>query len=121
VKQVQVEAVDLRQADTNEAVGQIANAFETDNLPVKGAAIASRRAPHHNHQRLAALLRTLLALTKTEEPAVFRRGDLIAATSPALGEQGRIRQSQRGDGQAGHCQELHGQLSQPVWESSLRL
>jgi hypothetical protein len=73
LEQVEVDAVEARQPDANELVGEILDAFETDNLPVKLAAGDSRVAPQDHHEGLASLVRLGLAFLEIENPAVPQR------------------------------------------------
>jgi len=70
-KQIQIGIVDARQTHANEFVGHIFNLLETDNLPVKFAAVRSRDATDHYHNGLAALFRLRLALGEAGQPAVL--------------------------------------------------
>jgi hypothetical protein len=66
LKQVQVHAVDTRQPNPHELVGDLADAFQTDNLPVKFSAIDSRHAAKHHHEGHAIFVGLLEALFETE-------------------------------------------------------
>jgi hypothetical protein len=81
---VEVDAVEAREPDADELVGEVSDAFETDNLPVKLAARDSGIAPQDHHERLAVLPRLGLALLETENPAVpqrFRIHDHLAGAT----------------------------------------
>jgi hypothetical protein len=84
LEQVEVDAVEARQPDANELIGEVLDAFETDNLPVKLATGDSRVAPQDDHERLAALAPLGLTLVETKNPAVpqrFRIQDQMAGAT----------------------------------------
>jgi hypothetical protein len=90
IEQIQVQLVDARQPDPDELVGNIFEAFQTDNLPVKFQARRSRHAAYDDHERFAALSRQVFALLKTGNPSVL--GGLLVPAS-RLSQQTRNGQS----------------------------
>jgi hypothetical protein len=104
LEEVQVEVIDAREPDADEALGDVFDLLQTDNLPVKLAAGRSRLAAQHHHQRLAALARLGLALFEAAQPAV------AAALRPAppLGQGGRVGHDKQPEGQDGGAA-LHNQ------------
>src|SRR5207248_8220964 len=81
LEQVQVFGVNAGQPDADEPVGEVFEAFQTDNLPVKLAAVRSGDAADDHHERLAGLQGLGPALLKTGEPAVTGGGLLAAPRS----------------------------------------
>ena len=69
-EQVKVDFVEASQPDANELVGEIFNAFKTDQLSVKLSASNSRVAPQNHHKWLGDFSRLVLAFLKAENPAV---------------------------------------------------
>jgi hypothetical protein len=57
LEEAEIDGIDARQADADEFIGNVANAFQTDNLPVKLFAVHSGDAAQDNHQWLARFLR----------------------------------------------------------------
>jgi hypothetical protein len=61
LEEAEVGVVDSGQPDTDELVGDVFDAVETDNLPVKLTTVRSGDAPHDHHDRLAGSSRLGLA------------------------------------------------------------
>jgi hypothetical protein len=89
-EQVQIEVVDVAQADQDELGGEAFDLFETDNLPVKAAAVASVEASKHDHDRLAGRLCLLLCCLQVGQPAVLGRHARVRV--PAMSGSGAGRQ-----------------------------
>src|SRR5262245_36072950 len=73
LEQVEVDLVEAGQPNANEFVGEVFDAFETDNLPVKLPASDSRVAPQNHHERFAVFSRLGLAFLEIKDPTVSYR------------------------------------------------
>jgi hypothetical protein len=91
LKKAQVRPIDARQPYPNEFVGEILNAFQTNNLFVKLLAIRSRDATKNDHQWFAGLTGDLLGLPVIAQPA-FPGRRLFGQSSPPLRRHGTARQ-----------------------------
>jgi hypothetical protein len=56
LEEIEVDAGDAQQADADEALGDVFDLGQTNDLFVETEAIASRVAAEHDHERLAGLL-----------------------------------------------------------------
>jgi hypothetical protein len=108
-EQLEVGGVDAREPDTDELIGDVFDLLETDNLPVKLAAVNSRHAAHEDHHGLAGFLRQRLALGQGENPAV-PGGVEFAPAAFLLSQNGVIRRCDGGKNDDKHCA-LHHILS----------
>src|SRR5262249_3230384 len=75
-KEIQVVVLDPRQPDADKLVSEVADLFETENLPVKLLASYSGDAAEHHHEWLAGLPGLRLAGIEARQPAEV--GGLIA-------------------------------------------
>jgi hypothetical protein len=88
LEEVQVEAVDARQADADELLSDTPEAFQTDNLPVKVVAGRSGDATQEDHNWSAGPACLVQALLQAAEPAVAGGILLLPAPRAALGQKG---------------------------------
>jgi hypothetical protein len=95
-EEVQICIVDAGQANPDEVVGDVLDALQTDNLPVKFMARCSRHAANDHHERLAAAPRQGFALLEIEDPAMLM-GTLVSTSG--LSQQRCIGQSDNRKGQ----------------------
>jgi hypothetical protein len=111
LEQVQVEVIDAGQPDADELVGDVVDALQTDNLPVKFAAVRSGLAAQDHHERLAGPARLGLPLLQAEKPAV--PGGLRTAEPPpsSLSRQRGVGQDNQAEGQEGRESASHEELS----------
>jgi hypothetical protein len=70
LEQFQVDVVDAGQPDADKPIGEVFDARQTDNLPVKITAARSGHTPHDDHERLAGRSRLSLARAQAEQPSV---------------------------------------------------
>ena len=74
LEEIQVGLIDAAQTHADELVGFGLYVLETDNLPVEFAAIPSRNAAKHDHDRHARLSRELASLLVIGQPAKLLTG-----------------------------------------------